>query len=94
MNPDPTDRTRTADPTARDQDPPLPPANDPGGTHAKGYSADPDPNAPVVPDPIPVADAPPGGIRIPERDSPGAQPTGRKEPGPYNPNDRFTSGGR
>jgi hypothetical protein len=67
-------------------DPDRPPLADPGGAHAKGYSADPDPRVPDVEELIPLADAPPGGIRVPERDS-GAQPTGRREP-PADPNNR------
>lgn len=66
-------------PTPARTDPGLPPADDPGGAHAKGYSADPDPAAPDVPDPVPLARAPAGGIRVPERDD-GVQPTGRAEP--------------
>jgi hypothetical protein len=77
-----------------DPGPPLPPANDPGGAHAKGYSADPDPHAPQLPDPIPLAtDVPDGAIHVPERD-PGVQPTGRAEPEPYNPDERVVSGAR
>lgn len=90
MSPNSTDR-RTDTP---DTGPGLPPANDPGGAHAKGFSADPDPHAPPVPDPIPLADAPTdGAIHVPERDL-GVQPTGRDEPGPYNPNERILGGGR
>jgi hypothetical protein len=63
---------------------------DPGGAHSKGYSADPDPTVPDLPDPIPLVDAPPGGIHVPERDQ-GVQPTGRSEPGP---DERFVGGGR
>jgi len=91
MSPDPSELT--SDTVSPDPGPGLPPANDPGGAHAKGYSADPDPAAPDVPDPVPVASAPPGGIHVPERD-PGVQPTGRREPGPYNPNERIVGGGR
>ena len=76
----------TPAPTA---DPGLPPANDPGGAHAKGYSADPDPHAPDAAEPIPLADAPPGGIHVPERDD-GVRPTGRSEP-PTDPNNRVVS---
>ena len=69
--------------------PDLPPANDPGGAHAKGYSADPNPHAPDVPEPVPLADAPPGGIHVPERDD-GVQPTGRSAL-PDDPNNRVVS---
>ena len=68
-------------------DPELPPTGDPGGAHAKGYSADPGPPAPNVPEPVPLVDAPPGGIHVPERDD-GVQPTGRSEP-PEDPNNRI-----
>ena len=91
MSADPSELT--SDTVSPDPGPGLPPANDPGGAHAKGYSADADPTAPDVPDPVPVANPPPGGIHVPERD-PGVQPTGRKEPGPYNPNERIIGGGR
>lgn len=78
MSPDPTRRPAPE----TDPGPPLPPADDPGGAHAKGYSADPDPHTPPLPDPIPLASAPSdGGIHVPERD-PGVRPTGRAEPGP------------
>jgi hypothetical protein len=74
---DPTpDAPRPAGPP-RDRD--LTPADDPGGAHAKGYSADPNPAAPPLPDPVPLADAPPGGIHVHERDDPGVVPTGRSE---------------
>lgn len=84
MPPDPnTERTSQADPARTD-------APDPGGAHAKGYTADPDPAAPDLPDPVPLADAGPGGIHVPERD-PGVQPTGRIDP---DPRERIVSGGR
>jgi hypothetical protein len=72
---------------ANDADPGLPPADDPGGAHAKGYSADTDPHAPAVTEPIPLADAPPGGIHVPERDD-GVQPTGRRD-APDDPHNRI-----
>jgi hypothetical protein len=80
---------RTTERPAPTPDTGLPPADDPGGAHAKGYSADPDPAAPEVPDPVPLADAPPGGIRVPERDD-GVRPTGRSEP-PNDPDNRVVS---
>lgn len=43
----------------------VPAGNDPGGAHGKGYGADADPHAPPLPDPIPLADAPEGGIHVP-----------------------------
>jgi hypothetical protein len=70
-------------------DPGLPPADDPGGAHAKGYSADPDQRVPDVAEPIPLADAPRGGIHVPERDN-GVLPTGRSEE-PADPNNRVVS---
>ena len=75
----------TPDPDPRPDD--LP---DPGGAHAKGFSADPDGAGPDLPDPVPLADARPGGIHVPERD-PGVQPTGRIDPDPA---ERIVSGGR
>jgi hypothetical protein len=91
MSPDPVPHPRLDAPDTPDDW--LPPADDPGGAHSKGYSADPDPNVSPVPDPIPVADAAPGGIHVPEMD-PGVRPTGRAEPGPYNPDARVVDSGR
>jgi hypothetical protein len=77
-------------------DAPLPTADDPGGAHAKGYSADPRPEKEVQSEgPIPLV---PGhdsasGVRQPERDGPG-QPTGRSEPKEYSPNDRLMGADR
>ncbi len=85
---DPEARTTNDGPTVPG-DPGLAPADDPGGAHAKGYSADPDQGVPDVPEPVPLADAPPGGIHVPERDD-GVQPTGRSEP-PADPNNRVVS---
>lgn len=67
MSPDPTDPPTDNPVTAGlpDPDTGVPPGNDPGGAHSKGYGADPDPHAPPLPDPIPLADAPPGGIHVP-----------------------------
>lgn len=63
---------------------PQPPAGDPGGARAKGYSADPDSDSPEVPDPIPLVDVKKGGIHVPERDA-GVKATGRSEPDPNDP---------
>ena len=58
------------DPDTRTNTHPAPaPPTDPGGAHAKDYSADPDLRVPDVAEPVPLADAPPGGIRVPERAS-------------------------
>ena len=84
---DPDSRTNTG-PTLPG-DPGLPPADDLGGAHAKGYSADPDPTVPEVTEPIPLADASPGGIHVPERDA-RVKPTGRREP-PDDPSNRVVS---
>jgi hypothetical protein len=79
----------TADENPATDDPGLPPADDPGGAHAKGYSADPRGKSPDVAEPVPLADAPPGGIIVHERD-PDVHPTGRREP-PDDPNNRIVS---
>jgi hypothetical protein len=75
---------------------PTPVPTDPGGAHAKGYSADPAPEkAAPESDPVPLA-AGPGkqpGVRVPERDK-RVQPTGRSEPGDYTPNDRLMGSDR
>lgn len=82
----------SADPTVQPEpvaDPISTPADDPGGAHAKGYTAE-GGTAAELPDPIPLADAPPGGIHVPERDD-GVQPTGRDEP---DSGELIVSGGR
>jgi hypothetical protein len=86
--------TETAhDPTTAD--PPLVPADDPGGAHAKGYTADPTPGVKVPDDtPIPLADPPPGAAIIQPEWSGKVQPNGVKEPGDYTPNDRLLGADR
>jgi hypothetical protein len=76
--------------TTPDPDSIIPTTDDPGGAHAKGFSAETGSPAAKLPDPIPLADAPAGGIHVPERD-PGVAPTGRSEPKPYDPNDQIVS---
>ncbi|MFO0852681.1 MAG: hypothetical protein U0871_29585 [Gemmataceae bacterium] len=69
-------------------------ARDPGGAHAKGFTAE-QGDGPDVPadGPLPLADAPPGAaVHQAEKDS-GTQPTGRTEPGMYNPNDTMLGAG-
>lgn len=74
---------------------PVPTPDDPGGAHAKGYSADADPNANTNPKgPIPLAAAPDGAqIHQPEREGK-VHPTGRSEPRDYTPNDRLMGSDR
>jgi hypothetical protein len=76
-------------------DEPLPTADDPGGAHAKGYSADPLPGEAIpAEDPVPLAPAPDQqGVRVPERDN-HVRPTGRSEPHGYGPNDRLMGSDR
>jgi hypothetical protein len=77
-------------------DEPVPGAGDPGGAHAKGFSADPRPEVPVDEDgPVPLADAPDTqpAVHQPERDA-GVQGTGRSKPGDYAPNDRLMGSDR
>ena len=89
-------KMRERDTDLESPDTPLPSSNDPGGAHAKGYSADPLPEKDVHSEgPIPLA---PGhdsasGVRQPERDGK-VQPTGRNEPGEYTPNDRLMGADR
>jgi len=78
--------------TTPDPDSIVPTTTDPGGAHAKGFSAEPGSPA-KLPDPIPLNDAPTGAIHVPERD-PGVAPTGRSEPTPFDPNDMIADGGR
>jgi hypothetical protein len=76
----PADLTR--DPYDPALDAPLPNADDPGGAHRKGYSAEPGP-APKVKDTDPLPLAPDTGehpqVRKPDED-PSLPPTGRDEP--------------
>src|SRR5262245_61400921 len=70
--------TRAAD--AR-LDEPAP--DDPGGAHAKGYSADPRPEAPGADqEPVPLAPLPGGPVGIRQVEKDGAQPTGRDDSPP------------
>jgi hypothetical protein len=71
--------TSEADPAAgRYADQPVPAPQDPGGAHAKGYSADPDP-APAVSDqdPLPLAPAPEKRFTVEELE--GRQESGRED---------------
>jgi hypothetical protein len=75
---------------------PVPTANDPGGAHAKGYSADPKPEVKVnLEGPIPLADIAEKetGVHQPEREG-AVRPTGRSEPRDYTPNDRLMGSDR
>lgn len=86
---------RTTDPADTSHDPTLPNTNDPGGAHAKGYTAEAAGAVPVPDDgPLPVADAPKGAtIRRFEDDDP-IGPTGRSEPRPRNENDTLMGSDR
>ena len=70
-------------------DEPLPSGDDPGGADAKGYSADPRPEAPApATGPVPLATPPdPSAVHQPEREGK-VQPTGRRQT-EYSPNDRM-----
>ena len=75
-------RQTSRDPKPVGTDDPTPAPVDPGGAHAKGYSADPGSNETVQePDPVPLAPGPNthSAVRVPERDD-HVNPTGRKEP--------------
>ncbi len=71
-------------------------ADDPGGSHAKGYTAEPGP-LPDLPaqGPLPLAPASdePAVIHVPERDN-HVQPTGRHERSPHLPSDRLIGADR
>lgn len=76
--------------------PEMPLPADPGGGHAKGYSADPGPGQEVPADgPLPLAEGPDKhpAFHVPERDK-HVRPTGRSEPGDYGPNDRLRGSDR
>ena len=84
------------DNNAPEMNAPTPAPTDPGGAHAKGYSADPRPEEVVQDnDPLPLAQGPDNhpAFRVPERDD-HVQPTGRSEPGDYTPNDRLMGSDR
>jgi len=77
-------------------DKPLPTTDDPGGAHAKGYSADCSPETPVkADDPVPLAPAhsPTAEVHQHERDDE-VRPTGRNDKGSYTPNDRLMGSDR
>src|SRR5437763_12307258 len=92
-----------ADPTLTEADlveaklnEPVPAADDPGGAHAKGYSADPMPEPAVQEEgPLPLAAGPDHhpAVKQPERDGK-VRPTGRSEPKGYSPNDRLMGSDR
>lgn len=75
---------------------PLPSANDPGGAHAKGYSAESQPDKDVPAEgPLPLASVPDDGSHIRQRERDGnVRPTGRSEPRDYTPNDRLMGSDR
>ncbi len=74
---------------------PIPAPDDPGGAHAKGYSADPAPDQPVPEEgPVPLASgAEARGHVIPPKKG-ATPPTGRGEPKDYTPNDRLMGSDR
>jgi hypothetical protein len=82
-------------PAAPRQDMPLP--DDPGGSHTKGYSADPPGPEPDVPQegPIPLAEGPAQhpAVHVPERDK-HVQPTGRAKEKENRPKDRLKGADR
>jgi len=84
------------DENAAGMDEPMPGADDPGGAHAKGYSADPRPEQPAPDEgPVPLAEGPDThpAFHVPERDH-ASPPTGRREPKGYSPNDRLMGSDR
>jgi hypothetical protein len=75
---------------------PLPATDDPGGAHAKGYSADPRPETKVKEQgPISLASGhdSESAVRQPEKDGK-VRPTGRSDQGGYSPNDRLIGSDR
>jgi hypothetical protein len=74
---------------------PLPTANDPGGAHAKGYSAEPGPAPVVKQDPVPLAPAPDTEPAVHQPELEGkVRPTGRRGETGYSPNDRLMGSDR
>jgi hypothetical protein len=83
-----------SEPAVSDLDDATSKANDPGGAHTKGYTAEPGPDPDVPADgPIPLASGGGGTIHQPEKDD-DVTPTGRSEPGDYTPNDRLMGSDR
>ena len=90
MKQETTQANAEADVNAPEMNDPTPAPTDPGGAHAKGYSADPKPGNDVQePDPVPLSPGPHKhpAVRVPERDN-HVKPTGRAEPGDYTPSDQ------
>ena len=86
----PADLPREKDTYAGQLDEPIPAPDDPGGSHAKGYSADPGPAVPVPDeDPIPLAPGPAPPVHRPQQEA-----VGRNEPGSYSPNERVMGSDR
>jgi hypothetical protein len=72
-------------------DQPVPNANDPGGAHRKGYSAQPGPEPPVKEEgPLPLASKAEAHVQKPDQ-SHAVQPS---PPGGYSPNDRVMGSDR
>jgi len=70
--------------------------DDPGGARAKGYTAEPGPLVHVPEEgalPLAPPSDEPSAIHVPERDE-HVQPTGRREPGDYTPNDHLMGSDR
>jgi hypothetical protein len=68
----------------------TPAPDDPGGAHRKGYSADSQPGAAVPEDgPVPLADPFQSGAQARRPNEGSFPPTGRRESGPFAPNDRL-----
>jgi hypothetical protein len=95
-----THKTEELDPAKAEADlpvnDPMPSPDDPGGAHAKGYSADPRAEKAVAQaGPIPLSSVPEGEshVRQPEREGK-VRPTGRDEGGEYTPNDRLMGSDR
>ena len=83
------------EPRAFARDDPVPAPNDPGGAHAKGYSADPRPETDVKAEgAVPLAAVAEGEthVRQPERAGK-VRPTGRSEPQASDPNERILGSG-
>ena len=79
--------------TQPDRDGPLPNADDPGGAHRKGYTADPRPEKPVPDnDPVPLAadSEVKGHVRKPDQ----TRAVGSTESGGYSDNDRLMGSDR
>jgi hypothetical protein len=92
---DPQTSRTDADAYRRVLNEPVPAPDDPGGSHAKGYVAEPGPAPPVpVQGPVPLVSEAEVRSHVKKPDEGPLPPTGRSEPKDYGPNDRLMGSDR